>query len=40
MSDERSHQPVRGEVWDIERIIPYDNNAKIHDKDQVKRIVE
>jgi hypothetical protein len=31
---------LRGEVWDIDRIVPYEQNAKIHDRDQVKRIVK
>ncbi len=27
-------------VWDIERVIPYDLNAKTHDKEQVKKIAK
>jgi ParB/RepB/Spo0J family partition protein len=28
------------QLWDIDRVRPYELNAKIHDRDQIKRIVE
>lgn len=28
------------EAWDVEKLIPYENNVKIHDEKQVKKIAE
>lgn len=28
------------QLWDIDRVRPYELNAKIHDRDQIKRIIE
>ena len=28
------------ESWDVEKLIPYENNVKIHDEKQVKKIAE
>lgn len=35
-----STTPLSIEIWDIEKVLPYENNIKLHDEEQVQKIAE